>query len=140
VIGGTKFGYMCIVSWLIECANLQSQQAYHYEHGVDATLTNGWSTISQYKYRQPLQIRLSYTTNSVIAPSRRWTCMSAAAGSSQPSSLERAIVALLLVMSIGIVTNHGCSSEELLAGLGGPSGTFALALILSSTRSLLRWK
>jgi hypothetical protein len=67
--------------------------------------------------------------------------MSAAAGSSHPSSLERAIIALLLVMSIGIVTNHGYSSElELLAGLGGPSGTFALALILSSTRALLRWK
>jgi hypothetical protein len=46
----------------------------------------------------------SYTTNSVIAPSRKWTCMSAAAGSSQPSSLKRAIPVLTCVMSIGMVT------------------------------------
>jgi hypothetical protein len=64
--------------------------------------------------------------------------MSAAAGSSQPSSLERAIIVLLLVMSIGIVTNHGWSSElELLVGLGGPSGSFlCFGLALSSIQYL----
>ena len=104
-------------------ANLLLQHSYHDEHRVDATLANGWSTISQCLY-WPLEMRLPYTTNSVMAPSRRWTCMSAAAGSSQPSSLERAIV-LGCVMSIGIVTITN-GQQSLLLGGALASGTFAL--------------
>jgi hypothetical protein len=58
----------------------------------------------------------SYTTNSVIAPSRKWTCMSAAAGSSQPSSFERAIFVLTCVMSIGMVTITVGQQSLLLGG------------------------
>lgn len=53
-------------------ANLQLRKSYHDKHRVDATLTNGWSTISQCMFLfQPLWAKSSYTTNSVIAPSRK---------------------------------------------------------------------
>lgn len=90
----------------------------------------GLRSVSQCLY-ESLRIGCSYTTNSVIAPSRKWTCMSAAAGSSQPSSLERAIF-LVCVMSIGMVTITD-GQQSLLFGGTSAQCTFASPGSFTST-------
>ena len=63
---------------------------HHNIYGIDSATSDGWSV--RVSSHRDVYSKWTYTTRSVIAPSRRWTCMSAAAGSSKPLNLSSAML------------------------------------------------